>query len=226
MTSTPISDSEYRARFKVDPDSPNDDLHARALERALDIRKFEIDLYWKRATYFWAFIATALTGFIIIQASPSTNKADLSVLLSNLGIAFSFAWLCVNRGSKQWQENWENHVDMLEDKVQGPLYKVVLSRRKPKGMKEWALHLLTGPSPISVSKVNQLIGLYITALWVGLLFYSLPSFAKTLPINWYYVGITVMTIVLCVLFATVGRTWGGGHSHRAVIRSTSIANDA
>jgi len=23
---------------------------------ALDIRKFEIDLYWKRATYFWGFL--------------------------------------------------------------------------------------------------------------------------------------------------------------------------
>lgn len=88
-----------------DDESPKDTLHARALERALDIRKFEIDLYWKRATYFWAFIAAALTGFVIVQASSSSNKTDLSVLLSNLGIAFSFAWLCVNRGSKQWQEN-------------------------------------------------------------------------------------------------------------------------
>ena len=30
-----------------------------ALEHALDIRKFEIELYWKRAAYVWAFIAAA-----------------------------------------------------------------------------------------------------------------------------------------------------------------------
>jgi hypothetical protein len=33
----------------------------KALGYTLDIRKFEIGLYWKRATYFWAFIgATSL----------------------------------------------------------------------------------------------------------------------------------------------------------------------
>ena len=115
---------------------------------------------------------------------------------------------------------------MLEDKIQGPLYKVVLSRPKPKGIKEWTLHLFTGPSPISVSKVNQLIGLYITFLWCGLLLYSLPPFVKSQPVNWYYIGLTAMTIGLCVLFATIGRSWHGGHSHRAIIRSTNIANDA
>ena len=29
----------------------------KALKQVLDIRKFEIELYWKRATYFWTFIA-------------------------------------------------------------------------------------------------------------------------------------------------------------------------
>jgi hypothetical protein len=226
MTSTPISNSEYKAKFIGDAESPKDTLHARALERALDIRKFEIDLYWKRATYFWTFISATLAGFVIVQASSSSNKGDLSVLLSNLGIAFSFAWLCVNRGSKLWQENWENHVDMLEDEIHGPLYKIVLSRPRPKGIRDWIMHLLTGPSPISVSKVNQLIGLYITLLWIGLLLYSLPPFTKSQPINWYYIGLTFMTTGLCVLFATVGRTWQGGHFHRATIRSTNIANDA
>lgn len=224
-TSPSISEEEYKNKFINNDESSKNGIHAKALERALDIRKFEIELYWKRATYFWAFIAATFTGFVAVQASSSTSKTDLSVLLSNLGIVFSFAWLFVNRGSKQWQENWENHVDMLEDKIHGPLYKVVLLRPKPKGIKEWSLHLLTGPSPISVSKVNQLIGLYITALWVGLLIYSFPPFTMTQSINWYYFGLTAMTVVLCLLFATVGRTWHGRHSHRATIRSTSISND-
>lgn len=34
-----------------------------ALKMALDTRKFEIELYWKRATYFWAFIALAFGAF-------------------------------------------------------------------------------------------------------------------------------------------------------------------
>lgn len=100
-----------------------------ALEHALDIRKFEIELYWKRAAYFWTFIGAAFAGFIAVQASAADNKQDLSVMLSCIGMVFSFAWVCVNRGSKQWQENWEKHVDMLEDGITGPLYKVILSRR-------------------------------------------------------------------------------------------------
>ncbi len=148
-----------------------------ALIQALDIRKFEIDLYWKRATYFWTFIGATFAGFLAVQASSSASKADLSVILSCIGVVFSFAWFCVNRGSKYWQENWEKHVDMLEDKVTGPLYKVVLSRNTSElKVKDKLHHLLTGPTALSVSKINQIISLYVSILWVMLLIYSLPEF--------------------------------------------------
>ncbi|BBA33262.1 putative membrane protein [Methylocaldum marinum] len=131
MPTRDFSDDEYRAEFTKDTSVSDKSINVKALELALDIRKFEVDLYWKRATYFWTFIAATLAGFVAIQASSSSNKADLSVLLCNLGIVFSFGWLCVNRGSKYWQENWENHVDMLEDPVNGPLYKVKSPPAKP-----------------------------------------------------------------------------------------------
>src|SRR5690554_7502176 len=79
----------------------------------------------------------------------------MSVILSCLGVVFSFAWFCVNRGSKYWQENWEKHVDVLEDEVTGPLYKVVLSRNPHASKADKFRNLLTGPSPLSVSKINQ-----------------------------------------------------------------------
>src|SRR5690606_10914278 len=107
--------------------------------------------------------------------------------LSCLGMVFSFAWVCVNRGSKFWQENWEKHVDVLEDKVTGPLYKIVMSRNAMNKLSEKAVHLITGPSSISVSKVNQIISLYVFMLWVCLLLYSLPDFGLERPINWFYV---------------------------------------
>ncbi|MGC9946768.1 MAG: hypothetical protein ABSF64_10410 [Bryobacteraceae bacterium] len=54
-----------------------------ALEHAMDIRKFEIDLYWKRATYFWTFIGASLAGYAAVQASSTiADKGDLSVMLS------------------------------------------------------------------------------------------------------------------------------------------------
>lgn len=95
-----ITPDEYAKAF--------DGKEAEALKQALDIRKFEIELYWKRASYFWTFIGATLAGFLAIQASTASNKQDLSVILSCLGVVFSFAWMYVNRGSKFWQENWES----------------------------------------------------------------------------------------------------------------------
>ena len=43
-----------------------------ALQYALDIRKFEIELYWKRAAYFWVFIGLAFTGYF--SKFPSGDK--------------------------------------------------------------------------------------------------------------------------------------------------------
>ncbi|MFM2394507.1 MAG: hypothetical protein RLZZ546_2489, partial [Bacteroidota bacterium] len=37
-----------------------------SLTRAYSIRQFELDLYWKRATYFWAFIAVTFTAYFIV----------------------------------------------------------------------------------------------------------------------------------------------------------------
>ncbi len=225
MPTNPFSDEEYKKTFAPDGDKASD-INVKALERALDIRKFEIELYWKRATYFWTFIAATFAGFVAVQASNSTNKTDLSVLLCHLGIVFSFSWLCVNRGSKYWQENWEYHVDMLEDKVHGPLYKVVLSRNVPKGANEIIRHLLTGPSPVSVSKINQFISLFITIVWVVLLFYSLPEFNLSEKVNPFYLAMSLLTALTCIAFLTLGRTYVGGYWHQATIRTASIKNGA
>src|SRR5450756_1569578 len=94
-----------------------------ALTRALEIRKFEIDLYWRRASYFWTLIGASLVAYGAAQAlADRTVGRDVSVIASCLGFVFSFAWYCANRGSKKWQENWENHVDLLEIDDVGPLY--------------------------------------------------------------------------------------------------------
>src|SRR4051794_40275378 len=122
-----VDEAEYRRQFGIDP--PDRDRHKRALRYALDIRKFEIELYWKRATYFWTFIAAAFAAYGAIRtARPFPDQVHLSVVAAVLGLVLSVSWYCVNRGSKRWQENWENHVDMLENPVIGPLYKTVIGR--------------------------------------------------------------------------------------------------
>jgi len=96
-----INQDQYKAAFAGK-------LQKKALEHALEIRKFEIELYWKRAAYFWTFIGASFAGYGAVEGSSGiADKAALTVPLSCLGLIFSFGWFCVNKGSKQWQENWE-----------------------------------------------------------------------------------------------------------------------
>lgn len=219
-TTERVSPEQYEEYFRGKEEN--------ALGRALDIRKFEIELYWRRATYFWAFIGATFAGFLAIQASSAQAKQDLSVILSCLGIVFSFAWFCVNRGSKFWQENWEKHVDILENKVNGPLYKIVLSRNVDDFTKiEKVKDLITGPSAISVSKINQIISLYVFVLWIVLLVYSLPPFRVSNEIlndiNWLYLGLVSLTAIACASFVTpLAKTYRGGYWHNAELRKSRI----
>ena len=212
-----ITENEYNNLF---PEGKRQE----ALKLALDTRKFEIELYWKRATYFWTFIAATLAGYSAIQASAAIqDKADLSVMLSCLGVLFSFGWHCVNRGSKQWQENWENHVDMLESDVVGPLFKTVLRRRKPRDKREFLLNAITGPWSVSVSGINQIISLFVVLMWLLLLNKSLRPFQIEASIDWEHLLLVSGTLLSCIGFVTAGRTSKGSHEHIADKRDSNIS---
>ncbi|WP_422004971.1 hypothetical protein [Roseivirga pacifica] len=152
-----LSQEEYQNQFR-------DQKRERALERAWKNRDFEIELYWKRATYFWAFTAATFTAYFVVisqdTGSVLAKKEYLELVVAIMGFIFSLAWLQVNRGSKKWQENWEKHIDQLEDEITGPIYKTVLIRDRP-----------------SVSKTNQKISAFVTAIWVFLIanYFDLPE---------------------------------------------------
>lgn len=157
-----MDQEEYNKAFEGDGEAVPDSVRVRALDRALDIRKFEIELYWKRATYFWAFLAVTLAGYFTLLAAKIEEDAKKDALLtvSCLGAVFSVTWYFVNRASKFWQENWEHHVNLLEGKVIGPLYETVLGDRDIRFRK------LSGPYPFSVSKLNQILSLFVVGLFV------------------------------------------------------------
>jgi hypothetical protein len=213
-SSIEISSGEYSEKFKG--------YEKVALLQALDIRKFEIELYWKRASYFWTFIGATFAGFISIHAFQTNNFENLSIILSCFGLVFSCAWFFVNKGSKFWQENWEKHVDLLEDSITGPLYKTVIKRNDDLIFKDKINTFLTGPSQHSVSKINQLISLYILVLWIILLIYSLPKLSLDRPINWFLVILISISLLTCYLFYTVGKSYSGGYYHIASIRKSRI----
>ena len=76
------------------------------------------------------------------------------------------AWYLANRGSKFWSGNWELHVDYLEDEKLGPLYKTVTAKEN---FKIW---YPLRAYPFSVAKINQVLNLYVLAIWLFLIVFS------------------------------------------------------
>ena len=191
----------------------------KALELALEIRKFEIELYWKRATYFWTFLAVALAGYLAVLGAkelPSEGKADALLVVSCLGVIFSLAWYFVNRGSKFWQENWEKHVDLLEDEINGPLYKVIVSKDK---MRWWKP---ADPWPFSVSKINQILSLFVTLPFLLLAIKTLVhSYRFGWPPDWLPTSVLIVTSG-CAVFLI----WGGRTDRREIPMSETDYREA
>lgn len=168
-----------------------------ALKYALDIRKFEIDLYWKRATYFWAFIAASYTGYFALL-----NKNDKVLLfIGFLGFLFSYSWYFVNRGSKFWQNNWEKHVDYLENEIIGNLNKTVRFCKKSNFINPIAEY------PISVTKINQLLSFIISLSWLFLVFdplFKICNFRSYGFVKVLAIEMSIFSLLTCIFYNFTG----------------------
>ncbi len=193
FTTEPVSFQEYENRF-FDPTYtiPVDrTVNKDALDRAWKNRDFEIDLYWKRATYFWTFIAATLVGYFSLYSSNIIKEFhQIEFILICLGFFLSVIWVLANKASKFWIENWEYHIDMLEDFSTGPLYKTV--KINPK---------------YSVTRLNSLINFFMVVIWISLgIHYSVKYNLWEMPtpfiwyknLDWYSLTSFLFTIILTV----------------------------
>jgi hypothetical protein len=152
-----VNEDEYDKKFRMNPEKEADKKQEAALKRAWANRDFEIDKFWTRSAYFWGFITLIFGAYIKVTTGKHTTQAEamyLDLYLILLGGIFSVAWLLVIKGSKRWQENWEAHIDRLEDGITGPLYKTVY---------------YDGHRFFSVSKINALLAGVVIATWCWLL---------------------------------------------------------
>ncbi len=174
------------------------DLRKQAFRYALDNRKFEIELYWKRASYFWALVVTALVGYITLLGIGKDPSFEGLFLVACMGLVLSLSWYLVNRGSKYWMTNWEHHVDLLEDEIVGPLYKTVIAKDT------FSFFKVFNAYPYSVSRINQILSLFFVVIWLVLLCYSFKyvSWAKH-AIAAGLLG--VITIAFCLLLLFHGK---------------------
>jgi hypothetical protein len=148
---------EYLAALALptaDVSAPSYAAKRAALERAHKLRQFEIENYWKRATYFWAFQLAAFTllGLLWGKILGEAPRLQENVLLvpAGLGAITGLVGWMTARGSKFWQENWECHVDMLEGELEGRLTQVIFNR---------------GSAKFSVSRTNEKLLLVLTTGW-------------------------------------------------------------
>ena len=112
-----MDDASGENKTGVPDEEDTSELRDPALERAHDIRKFEIELTWKRATYVATFQGFLLAGLGLLVASASMNAEELDFfkfIVSIIGVIVSAAWFAINTASKRWQEHWENKIENLE----------------------------------------------------------------------------------------------------------------
>lgn len=173
--------------------NPPPEMLEKALEKVHDIRKFEIDLYWQRTTYFSVLLGTIFAGFCTKELS-----LPLQVLLSFIGIIVAWCWYFTNKGSKFWQTNWENHFDFLEDKVIGKIYKINFY---DKDIPWWHFRhkILWSGSKYSVSLINQFISLFFSLIWSFIFLYKISKLNLFLLII-VSVGIFLIPFILAWLF--------------------------
>lgn len=162
----PRSASEREDEPTMKDDYASKSRLAKAYEVALDIRKFEIELYWKRSNSFWLVIAALgalLIGTVSAKDVDGNLKSLVTFAICSFASVVAYAWSLVNRAGKFWQRNWEYQVDVLEDAVVGPLYKTVFSKHSPDRDQLY-----------SVSKLNLALSHCVIAVFVMGALISLP----------------------------------------------------
>ncbi|WP_315564865.1 hypothetical protein [Alloprevotella tannerae] len=153
----PISNEEYIKCFNPNKDAP--ELLDSAFEIALDTRKFEIELYWKRTGYFVLFIGAV---FVAYQGfSKECPHEWLLPFLASIGYLLSLLWYMANRGSKYWQENWEHNIEELSTYIGKPIFGIIKCPTQKSPYSD-----LMDAYPFSLSKVNQMVSIIITASWI------------------------------------------------------------
>ncbi|WP_299531092.1 hypothetical protein [Ulvibacterium sp.] len=176
----------------------------KAYEKAWEAKNFEIENYWKRANYFWAFQVASFAGYFSVIGSDFylENKEVLYYVIC-IGFVTSLAWAFINIGSKTWQRHWEIHVDLLEEEITGPLYKIV-----------------TTDKTFSVTKINEIISRFFVAIWLVIGFKFLVN-ETTLEYSEFeniYFSIIFSTIAVIYFSIAMYHGYGRGRFEERKVR--------
>lgn len=125
-------------------------------DKILELRKFEIENFWKRTLFFWGTIALIYAGFF------KADLKDYQILISLIGFLFNIIFSLSIRGSKYWQEHWETIAVVYENELKFDLFKHNTQRLVRKNSKS----IFTRPYRFSVSKLTMLLSDLSVILWI------------------------------------------------------------
>jgi hypothetical protein len=100
---------------------------------------------------------------------------------------------------------------MLEDDVIGPLYRTIAGRPPiaehdalgPRGYRHLK-HFLTGPGAFSVSKINQIVSLFVTILWLPMIGMVIWPLNPAVSIDVFEVIVLGLAGITCILIVASG----------------------
>lgn len=125
-------------------------------DKILELRKFEIENFWKRTLFFWGTIAIVLAGYF-----GSKVDEKYLIFISLIGLLYNVIFSLSVRGSKYWQEHWETMAVIYENELDFDLFKSETSNLIYKNSK----HFTTSPYRFSVSKLTMLLSDLTVILW-------------------------------------------------------------
>ena len=157
----------------------------------------EVELYWKRATYFWTFVGAIFAGYFLIL-NKGNDHIHLKLLIESLGIIFSFSWYLVNRGSQYWNEYWIDKIKAIKSAYEiytdFPFNKELIKIFCP-------LEIF----PFDVAKINLILSLFIFLLWVVLFLYTVCDKFSIFNNCHDFIPLFIIVFIICFIVVVLCR---------------------
>lgn len=168
---------------------------------ALNARRDEIELFWKRSLFFWGFIAAALVAL----ATSYHDHPRLALGVTVFGTVCSLCWTLANRGSRRWHVHWEKMVQVEQKPIIGDLFGI---RAKGEQGDFWLQ-----ARPYSVGKLTIALSDFVLCFWIGVLSYQVFSLVHHLAGAWEWRDIALATWVVFGLIYAGLVLWKARSSH-------------
>lgn len=185
-------------------------------EKALQLRNFEIDNFWKRGWFFGALLLVLITGYITL-ADKTKGLESGCIYISFIGVIVSLAQSLMNRGSKYWQERYEFKTKNLETALEIDITKINRFDNNERYYIDACIlnkeqeNILTRSARFSVSKMTFLVWDVIVLAWITIWIRDLRITRDTFCIEYLRLDALAFHIVIIVyvfLFFLKGGVYG------------------